>query len=80
MNEDTLQEVLKKNKERYTERLKQQRERIKKEQREEKIIIACASILILLLLFKVMSNMNKDSINSCVNQGYLQEFCEYILN
>lgn len=80
MNELTLQEILRENKERYTERLKQQRSQIKKEERKEKIIITFASILILLLLFKVLNNMNKDSINSCVNQGYSQEFCEYVLN
>lgn len=75
MNEKTMQEVLKENRERYNQRLKEQRERIKKEQRKELIIVVGASILILVLLFKVMNNMTDKAINNCEKLGYSHNTC-----
>ena len=75
MNEKTLQEVLKENKERYNQRLKAQREQIKKEQRKELIIVVAASMLILGLLFKVLSDMTEKEVNNCVAKGYSYQVC-----
>ena len=77
MNEKTLQEVLKENKERYNQRLKAQREQIKKEQRKELIIVVASSMLILGLLFKVLSDMTDKEVKNCMKKGYSQTTCEY---
>jgi hypothetical protein len=79
MNEKTLQEVLKENKERYNQRLKAQREQIKKEQRKELIIVVAASMLILGLLFKVLSDMTDKGVKKCMEKGYSQITCEYVV-
>ena len=79
MNELNLQEVLKENKERYTERLKQQREYARKEKTKELIIIAGASILILVLLFKALSNMNTNAMDNCLDKGYSEQTCRAVL-
>lgn len=75
MSEKTLQEILKENRERYNQRLKEQRERIKKEKRKELIIVASASILILVLLFKVMINMTDEAVDKCEKLGYSHSTC-----
>lgn len=79
MNEKSLQEVLRENKERYNQRLKAQREQIKKEQRKELIIVVAASMLILGLLFKILSDMTEKDINNCMEKGYSQTTCEYMV-
>jgi hypothetical protein len=79
MNEKTLQEVLKENKERYNQRLKTQREQIKKEQRKELIIVSIASILILTLTFKTMIDTDRQRVQKCVEKGYSQVVCEYVV-
>lgn len=79
MNEKTLQEVLKENHERYIERKKEQQERIKKEQRKELIIVSIASILILTLTFKIMIDTDRQRVQKCVEKGYSQIVCEYVV-
>ena len=79
MNELSMQEVLRLNKERYNERLKEQRKQIKKEQRKEGIIVIIASMLIIGLLFKVLTNLNNDNMESCLQQGYSQNVCETVI-
>lgn len=73
----TIEEVLKQNKERYTQRKKEQQERIKKEQRKEAIIVSIASILILGLTFCIISGMNDKGVEKCMEKGYSQQTCEY---
>lgn len=79
MDEKTLQEILKENHERYNKRKKEQQERIKKEQRKEFIIVSIASILILGLTFKTMIDTYKKRVQRCVEKGYLQTTCEYVV-
>lgn len=79
MNELSMQEVLRLNKIRYTERLQDQRKQIKKEQRKEGIIVIIASMLILGLLFKVLTNLNNDNMERCLQQGYSQNVCEMVV-
>jgi protein involved in ribonucleotide reduction len=74
---DNFNEILKENRERYIERLKEQKRRIKKEQRKEMIIITIAGTFILLLTFKVMSDMSNDAIKKCMKKGYSHQICEY---
>ena len=75
MNELSLQEVLKENKERYTQRKKEQQERIKKENRETFIIVSVASFLILFLTFDKLGRMTEKEVNNCMNNGYSYQVC-----
>lgn len=76
MNEITLQEMLKQNKERYNKRIEEQRKQIKKEERKEAIIVISASILIIGLLINVLTNIENKAVKSCMNNGNSQEICE----
>lgn len=75
MNEKTLQEVLKENKERYTQRKKEQQERIKKENRKTFIIVSVAAFLILFLTFDKLGSMAEKEVNNCMNNGYSYQVC-----
>lgn len=75
MNELSLQEVLKENKERYTQRKKEQQERIKKEQRKTFIIVSVASFLILFLTFDKLGSMTEKEVNNCMAKGYSRTTC-----
>ena len=77
MEEKTLQEVLKENQERTRKMYEERKLKDKKEQRKTLIIVSVASVLILALTFKVMSDMTKGEIENCMKKGYSQTTCEY---
>lgn len=71
----TLQEVLKENKERYTQRKKEQQERIKKENRKNFLIVSVASVLILFLTFDKLGSMADKEVDNCMAKGYSYQVC-----
>jgi hypothetical protein len=79
MNEKSLQEVLKENHERYIERKKEQDERNKKEQRKTLIITAVAGTFILVLMSKVLINMDDEAMQNCLDKGYSEQTCKVVL-
>lgn len=77
MEEKTLQEVLKENQERTRKIYEERKLKDKKEQRKTLIIVSVASVLILGLTFKVLSDMTDRSVKNCMKKGYSQTTCEY---
>jgi hypothetical protein len=47
----------------------------KKQVRNEKIVLAIASVFILVLTITFLSNQGKQAVENCVNMGYSKEYC-----
>ena len=75
MEEKTLQEVLKENKENYRKRLEQQRKQAKKENIKEWVLFSIIASFILFISFSLLNNMNEKNMNNCMALGYSENVC-----
>lgn len=76
MNEKTLQEVLKENKENFRKKLELQREKDKKEQIKENILFLLIAFFIMIITIVNLININNNFMNDCMSAGHSQQYCE----